>query len=507
MLKRFFVLILILFPVCETNSETLSRPRPNFLIIITDDQRYDTLTPEIMPRTWQRIVHEGTLFQNAFVTTPLCCPSRASIFTGMIARDHGVLRNKTNSDRVAFARMNHFPEDLKKNGYKTALVGKFLNSWSGRWEERRREEFDYWASIDLLPGHVSNSYFNFDLHLKKKLIPYRCTDAQFAGCKYVTDEMVRYTLPFLNQVAESGQPFLLYFAPTAPHDPATPALRHAALFPDLPPYRPPSYAEKDLSDKPKWLREAGWIKKDSEGQPFMDSETSESIDNLRLAQLRSLAALDEAIGTILDFLQSHGLLDQTFVLFTSDNGIHLGEHFLEGKNAPYEESIRVPFAVRFPPLRPIDSARVNSENLIANIDMAPTIYELAELDSPAQLAGQSLVPLIAGRKNDWRKTLFFEGWPDRPGDIGNPEQCRPPFRAIRSKHYIYIRYESNTGTGAPCVFSNADGPELYDLVNDPYQMENVAKRAEYKSVVNRLEKKLRVYPKVDAPVRFRRRIH
>ncbi len=492
---KFIVLFLILVPFVATAGTD-----PNFLIILTDDQRFDSLSPEIMPRTWQRIREEGVDFQNAFVTTPLCCPSRASIFTGTLARNHGVMRNITNSDRVAFAQMNHFAEDLKNNGYYTGLVGRFLNSWKGPWVGRRKTEFDYWAGVDLLQGHASDSYFNFDLYLKKKVVRYRCTDPQSGNCKYITDELLRYASAFLKLAANSNKPFLLYFAPTAPHEPATPALRHSSMFSDLSPYRPPSYAEQDLSDKPRWIQEASWIPKDPTGRPFMSPEIQIAIDSLRISQLRSLAAVDEAVDAMLEFLKQEGLLDNTFVLFTSDNGTYLGEHFLEGKNAPYEESIRVPFAVRFPPLIPVDSHRANVD-LVANIDIAPTIYELAGLQVPPQTDGKSLAPLLAGVRTRWRKSLFFEGWPDRPGDIGDPDQCRPPFRAIRNKRYIYIRYESNTGTGAPCIFTQADGPELYDLRNDPYQIENLAGKTEYIKVQDRLEKRLSSYPKVDAPVR------
>jgi arylsulfatase A-like enzyme len=197
-----------------------------------------------------------------------------------------------------------------------------------------------------------------------------------------------------------------------------------------------------------------------------------------------------------------GVLNNTLVLFTSDNGPFWGAHFLRGKNAPYEEAIHVPFAVRFPRLIP-RTARVDSTHIIANIDIAPTIYDLMEQPIPEQVTGKSLLPLLLDQKTKWRKELFFEGWPDKPGDIGDPNQCRPPFRAIRNSRYIYIEYEKNTGTGAPCIFETRDGPELYDLTLDPFQLNNLAGNVGYARVQSKLSERLKAFPKVEAPLKNR----
>jgi len=496
--KKLVCVILFVALNSVVSAATSGSKPPNFLIILTDDQRVDTLTPEFMPKTWKKIVQQGILFENAFVTTPLCCPSRASILTGTLARHHGVLRNVTNSNRAEFADMNHFPEDLKNSGYFTGLVGKFLNSWKGPWRGRRKDEFDYWAAVNLSKDQYP--YFNFDLYLNSQVIQYRCADPPLEGCEYITDELLRYSSMFLRQAVDSGRPFLLYFAPNAPHDPSTPAPRHAGLYADFPAYRPPSFAESDLSDKPHWIQDAAWIPRDSEGQPYMEAGIQEEIDSSRLSQLRSLAAVDEAVDTMLEMLKDEGVLGNTVILFTSDNGFYWGEHFLEGKNAPYEEGIRVPFAIRYPPLIPTGSPQINTKHMVANIDIAPTIYELAGIPIPDQIEGKSLVPLFSNDEAPWRKWLFFEGWPDRPGDIGDPDQCRPPFRAIRGRKYIYIRYDSNTGTGAPCVFDVPDDPELYNLQSDPYQLNNIAADPRYRKIRDRFEKRLSAYPKVDAPL-------
>lgn len=452
-----------------------------------------------MPKTWKRIAQQGTVYEKAFVTTPLCCPSRASIFTGTLARKHEVLRNNINSSKVAFGRMNHFPQDLRENGYSTALVGKFLNSWRKGWTARRKKEFDFWAGIRTF--REIDEYYNFDLQINDTLRSFRCSDPLFQDCVYMTDELAKQALTFLQNATESKKPFLLYFAPLAPHPPATPAVRHQTLYTQLESHRPPSFAEEDLSDKPLWMQQASWIVRDAFGKPILDAASRDEIDRLRLNQLRSLAAVDEAIDAMLSLLESRNRLKNTFVLYTSDNGHFWGEHHLKGKNAPYQESIRVPLAIRFPRL--FSAGNVDAEHLIANIDFAPSIYDLAEIAIPAQVEGRSLLALVSGSKTRWRKDLFFEGWPDRPGDIGDPRQCRPPFRAIMTGRFKYVEYQTNSGTGVECIFNTPDRPELYDLKSDPHELNNLSGNPAYHVMEAELRQRLSLYPKVDAPVRKR----
>jgi arylsulfatase A-like enzyme len=296
---------------------------------------------------------------------------------------------------------------------------------------------------------------------------------------------------------------LLYFAPLAPHGPSTPAWRHLNLYSGIQPYRSPSFGEPDISDKPFWLQNAPWIKRDEAGNRQLSPGEIEGIDRRRLAQIRSLAAVDEGIDAMLSFLDRTNRLKNTFVLFLSDNGSYWGEHYLKGKNAPYEESIRVPFAIRYPPLIPPTQSQVDPSHLVANIDIAPTVYELAGLTVPPQVRGESLVPLLKNPTTRWRKSLFFEGWPDRPGDIGDPNQCRPPFRAIRDQRFIYVEYQTNKGTGVPCKFTRADRAELYDLIADPYQTENLSGHPSFREIEAELKKEMNQYPKLDAPVHKR----
>jgi len=200
--------------------------RPNFLVIISDDQRADTLTPEFMPRTRELLVEQGVCFDRGYVTTPLCGPSRSSIMTGMYARNHGVLRNPN-----LFLQTSYI-DRLHEAGYYTGLVGKFLNSWDGS----PRPEFDYWVAH----SGGAHRYFNPLLNVNGEW-------AVRPG--YMTHLLRDYALQFFTQ-APADRPFLLQFCPNAPHSPFDPAPGDEELYPELPLHRPPNFNEEDVSDKP-----------------------------------------------------------------------------------------------------------------------------------------------------------------------------------------------------------------------------------------------------------------
>src|SRR5574341_1212190 len=357
--------------------------RPNFLIIISDDQRYDTI--EFMPRMNARLINQGVSFTHAYVTTPLCNPSRASILTGMYAHNHGV---RVNEDVL---QVRTFVERLHERGYYTGLVGKYLNSSDGNpWPE-----FDFWVSHSGGSVPYSNPTLNFNGTWRKQ-----------SG--YVTEIFRDNGLEFLNRAAQKNQPFVLIFTPNAPHAPAVPAPGDQVLYPNLPLHRPPNFNEADVSDKPAWLQAIGlWA-----------AGRITAIDTLRRRQIQTLNGLDQAVEGLFDKLAQQGKLDCTLVVYLSDNGFFWGEHRLTDKLRVYEPSSRVPFALRYPPLvgGPLLEAK-----LVANIDIAPTIYELAGLPMPAEVDGRSLVPLLQG-KPGWREELLIEGWMQN--------LPRPPYIAI-----------------------------------------------------------------------------
>ncbi|MCI0602303.1 sulfatase-like hydrolase/transferase [bacterium] len=449
--------------------------KPNVLIIITDDQRFDSFNETFMPRTYERVARQGIVFDKAFVTTSLCCPSRASIFTGLLARSHGIVRNGTRFRKSNFQDFPKFPEKLRAAGYYTGLIGKYLNDWKGDW---RKEEFDYWISFRK---GVLLDWFNYNIIKNDKVM--EITN------QYITDKLRNYAIKFLDKARKEEKPFLLYFSTTAPHAPATPHPRHAGLYPGLAQHRPLSFNEPSISDKPDWLQQI---------LPLSTEEIN-GIDFLRLQELQSLAAVDEAVDDIMTYLADAGMLDDTLIIFLSDNGLFWGEHRLTGKDLFYEEASHVPFAIRYPPLVDPASPRVDSNNLVSNIDIAPTIYEVTGVEPPAGLNGISLVPLIQDPTTRWRKYLLLEGWPDTFKGDGAPSRCNPPYTAIRTKRYLYAESYANTGTRAGCIFSVDQKPELYDLLADPLQQENVLDDPRYANVRRKMKRLLDRHGYVEFP--------
>lgn len=404
--------------------------RPNFLIIVTDDQRLDTM--QYMPHTLDLIFDQGVTFANGFVTTPLCCPSRASILTGLYARNHGVRENDTELTQATFIHT------LKENGYRTALVGKYLNSWKGD----ALPEYDYWVSFQ----YGETRYNNPRLNVNGEWIRHEG--------EYVTYALGDYAIEFINSSAGRNKPFALLLTFNAPHDPATPAKEDKFLPLDLPP-RLPSFNAQDVSDKPAWvdIRES-----------LLTEEAIKEIDAFRRGQILSLYSLDRTIEKVLSALNAAGEMDNTVIIFLSDNGRHWGEHRLVAKNTVYEESIHVPFAIRYPPLVP---QAYREDKIVANIDIMPTVYELAGIPIPSDLDGYSLVSLLKDPATDWREGVLIEGWPPRGSYI-----------AIRTERYLYA--ETVHDFYAPSADPQL---ELYDLELDPYELNNVVDDPGYHQIL------------------------
>lgn len=420
-----FALVLILSLQSCSAMPRFNDQRPNFLIIITDDQRYDTM--EYMPNTQQFIFDQGVTFSSGYVTTPFCCPSRSSILTGMYAHNHNVY---VNEDKLNFPTMI---VDLHKNGYYTGIVGKYLNSWKGE----PRPEFDYWVSF--FGGTVPN-YYDPNLNVNGKW-------EKKTG--YITYLFKDYVFEFLEGAAAQRKPFLLYFAPNAPHAPYTPLKEDKGLYADLPPVSYPNYNEADISDKPASIS----------NKPLLTGEDAAQIENTRLRQIQTLVSLDRSIGEIIQKLKDTGEFDNTVIIFISDNGKHWGEHRMDSKSTAYEESVKVPFAMRYPALIPTPYIE---SRLAANIDIAPTIYELSETKMPGTVDGLSLVKLFTPDAV-WRTTLLLEAWPDR----GH-------WTAIHTGQYVYIETDN-------------DLSEFYDLTIDPYEMDSRINDPKYQDIIQELK--------------------
>ncbi len=435
---RFLLLLFAFFVACRVSAEESPAKRPNILLIVTDDQRFDDLDG-LMPEVEQRIFDSGVRFQRAYVTTPACCPSRSSILTGQYVSEHGVSGNAFVLDKPTFV------EDLQDAGYETALVGKYLNSWSGE----AREEFDFWGSF----AAGSISYFDPVLHINGKW-------QRYSG--YITDIFRDLAVEFLESRDDSS-PFFLMLTFNAPHAPFRPAPEDAQKFSDRPIKPRPNFNEQDRSDKPFVVKKV----------PSLSKGRRRLLAHVRRKQWRCLASVDRAVARILDLLESQGALENTLIIFLSDNGLLNGEHALSNKDRVYEEAIRVPFAIRFAD----NFSPKESEALVANIDLAPTILDFAGIETSHKMSGKSLRPVLEGEQDDVRTDLLLESF--RSG------AARQAWAAVHTGRFVFVSNRHRGPGRDPNRF------ELYDLKYDPYQMRNLNRSRLYREVKGKLYTRLR----------------
>jgi arylsulfatase A-like enzyme len=399
---------------------------PNIVLILSDDQRPETKWA--MPNLQDLLVSRGTNFKNAFVSNPLCCPSRATILTGRYSHGTDVYRNTPpHGGFETFGDTSTVATWLNGAGYRTALVGKYLNGYA-KAPTYVPPGWSTWAAL------VQTKYYDYDLNLDGSLVHFgsEAVDYSTDVLAHQADAVIRGTDP--------GQPLFLMFTPFAPHGPATPAPRHEGAFSGLAPWRPPSYNEADMSDKPEYMQEL----------PLLTPEEQAEKDELRRNEFRALLAVDDAIGTIMSALDDTGRLSNTMIVYASDNGLLWGEHRSGGKSVPYLESIHVPLVIRYDPL--LLSGR-NDAHLVLNTDLAPTFAELAGIAPPA-VDGLSLFPLLTGGPTPWRVDFLIEHY------------ATPTYCGIHRKGLTYVKYKTGE-------------EELYDEVVDRYQMDNVASDATY----------------------------
>ena len=393
--------------------------KPNILVIVTDDQPLGTL--EVMPATRRLFVRNGRSYPNAFVTTPLCCPSRASILTGRYAHNHGVLTQEPQ----AFDVRTTIPRHLKRAGYLNALAGKYLNRWgaSPSYAPISPPYFDRWAST----RPSGNGYYGtvFNVNGKQETI---------GG--YSTDFIRRQTIRFLRDFERrDSRPWFMYTAVVAPHSPyrAKPAYRYAPVPLWL---GDPSVFEDDRSDKPSFVQAAN--------KTFTQGET------VRAAQLRTLMSVDDMVAAIFSELGRLGENRDTLAFFVSDNGYLWAHHGVINKTVPYLPSVKVPLMVRWP-----GSVRRGSvdRRIAANVDIAPTIAAAAgvTVDGPP-MDGR---PLFDRR---WtRDHLLVEYF---AGDTART----PTWASLTALDYQFVEYYDEDG--------GVTFREYYDLVLDPWQLTN-----------------------------------
>ncbi|MEH2074539.1 MAG: sulfatase [Nostoc sp.] len=513
--------------------------KPNIVFILVDDMDADTIdrAPEQYARHIKSLlIDQGTSFSNYLVNVSLCCPSRTNILRGQYAHNTKLLTNSSNSNGgfpQAYSQgleKETIATSLQANGYRTALMGKYLNGYPNKapsdtyippgWTE--------WYSPMESGGQrkkYGNPYcqYNYVLNQNGKLVKYGNKEKD-----YGTDVYNGFAKDFIERSAKDGKPFFLYLAPFNIHGPYTPAKRYENLFPTSPENRAPrtrNFNEADVSTKPQFIR----------GLEPLDLDQRSTIDDNYRLRLRSLQSVDDAVKKLVDTLKEKGQLDNTYIILASDNGYKQGIHRISsGKQSAYEEDIRLNLIVRGPG---IPSGK-KLPQLVGNTDFFPTFTDMAGVNPPKFVDGRSFLPLLKGTTPNppkWRSAFLVEHKEDRkrqlalenqaklqdkkekecPDQIGFPGQSElpnqkelqdqpdlqdqleledlseleslrkkaqipsiPTYQAIRTQDYTYVEYETGE-------------KELYDIKKHPDQLENLASTADptlLKQLANRLNK-------------------
>ena len=427
----------------------------NVIFILSDDHRYDFMgfhengpdfldTPQM-----DRMAEQGLHIRNAFVTTSLCSPSRASIFTGQYAHNHQVVDNSSQIPEGT----RFFPSDLQDAGYATAFVGKWH---MGESTDDPKPGFDHWVSF-----RGQGVYYNPTLNVDGER-------SRYDG--YTSDLLTDFALDWLGGHLEGGadRPFFLFLSHKAVHAEFEPAERHAGMYADVAIPYPASMedTEANYRGKPRWVRDQryGWhgVAHAYHGQ--LD------FDEFYRRYAETLHGVDESVGRVLDFVDSTGIAEETIVFYMGDNGFMLGEHGLIDKRQAYEESIRVPMMAWAPGFI---EAGTTTESLVRNIDIAPTIMTMAGLGIPNRMDGRSFLPALSGNAEEGSGEFLYEYY----WEYSFPHT--PTVFALRDERYKYIFYHGLW-----------DIAELYDLETDPKEMYNLVFAPEHRDRVDRMRDRL-----------------
>ena len=470
MVKNVLLICFLMLHGSVAFSQAGNRKPMNIIFILADDHRYDAMgfmnkIKGLQTPGMDRLAKEGVHIKNAFVSTALCSPSRASILTGQYAHTHTVVDNEA----ALPSNLVFFPSYLQKSGYQTAFVGKWH---MGNTDDQPQPGFDHWISFQG-QGVYYNPTFNVDGKRIKQ-----------AEGSYITDLLTDYALEWLNKTNKS-KPFFLYLSHKGVHAEFYPAKRHEGKYADVPVVCPPSMyltatdssktygiptppgSKVNTRDIPNWVRAQrySW-----HGVDYMYHGTIK-FDDFYRRYLETLQAVDESIERIINWVVSQGMKDNTMIVYMGDNGFSFGEHGLIDKRHAYEESMRVPLLVWAPGMVKPNSVM---EQIIMNVDLAPTFLDLAGIAKPKQMQGFSFAEILGGKSVTWqRDKVFYEYY----WEAAFPQT--PTTFAIRTERYKYIYYNGIW-----------DINELYDLQADPYEMNNLIRDPAYQQTGMKLRTEL-----------------
>lgn len=422
--------------------------KPNILFVLTDDADRSLFWK--MPEIEERMRSKGKTFHNALIPFPTCCPSRSTILRGQYPHNHGVVANS--APKGGLARYNRSGNDrdnlatrLAAAGYRTGLFGKYLNEYRG----------------DYIPPGWDEWHAAVGPYSKQKVYE----NGRFNEYDYRKRHETEVFGEKAERFVRSGQntPWFAYVSFNSPHIPTSVEDRYADEYSDEVSPRSPAFDEKDVSDKPAWVRRL----------PRVSDEDRESYDRQHRNRLRAMRSVDDAVADLLGTLSETGQLDNTYVVLWNDNGWHMGQHRIpRGKRTAYEEDVRYPLVVRGPGV----ARDTNAGRLVSGADLMPTFLELAGAEVPDYVDGRSLVPLLAGEQDAaWRDALLLEGYAE---GFEEREYTPPNFKAIR------------TADGRTYVEYSTGEKELYDLGSDPYQVRSLHDDPEHRTEMEILSERL-----------------
>lgn len=454
-------------------------PRPNVVLLVTDDMRRSDL--QFMPQVRSLLAGQGVSFDAYFDSVSLCCPARVSILRGQYSHNTGVLTNEAGNGGFETAHASGLESAtiatvMQAAGYTTGLFGKYLNNYPATAEiDYVPPGWDAWSS-----STKGDAYGQYDYTLNQNGAQ---VDYGHDADDYGTDVYLHHATAFIDRAAADAKPFFAFVSVYAPHEPATPAPSDVDKFAGLRVPRNPAYDEADVSDKPKFIRDL----------PRLSAKQKRLVDELNRKRAQSLQAVDRGVANLIATLRANRQLDNTYVIFTSDNGFHLGEHRMPaGKRTAYDTDVHLPLLIRGPGVQ----VGAHRASIAGVTDLAPTIADLGGAVLSESPDGRSLAPMLSGplpKGAAWRQTFLLEYWRPpatttartgtaqlEPADLddapqgptataagpgaGDIKKTLPEFHGLRTARYSYVEY----ATGEK---------ELYDVVKDPQQLTNLASSA------------------------------